>query len=418
MKKRKTVLAGIAAAAAVCIFGGCREQRQENPITTVSQSTEDEDPVDTMEDETLPGEGIPSYDVELPEELGSFAFAVWGTEYQLPVSYEEFTGNGWTYDGEEEEIISARSYLENEVFSAEQGSVTVDLMNPDAEDRPVRECWIAGFHVDTEKDEGREVYVSLPCGIALQSSVQEDVTAAYGAPKDRYEQEEYLYLTYQFGLNQTVEFGFENETGLLVQIDLRNLKNPEGDEELEHAVSHKTPMVEAYTEPETPGTDLAQAIVSYDGTLYQLPVPVAVMVEHGWEINRRESDEAVKGLEYGYATLEKDGKRLFGTVWNPSEEAVTVENCFVTSLYGDLDTTKVPITAAGDITLGMPKEEFLAAVHETYELETDEENGMETYTFSADDEQENYTSITVDTMLDLVRGIKVVRNQENTSVSE
>lgn len=414
MKKRWIVSAGVTAAAAVCIFCGCSGRRQESPITTVSQSTEDDDPVDTME-ETLPGEEIPVYDVELPQELESFAFAVWGTEYQLPVSYEEFAGNGWTYEGDPEEKISARSYLEGEVFSAETGSVTVDLMNPESEEKPVRECWIAGFHVDAETDGGKEVYVDLPCGIVFQSSVQEDVTAAYGAAKDRYEQEDNLYLTYQFGMNQTVQFGFDNETGVLMQLGLQNLQNPDGEEELAHAVSHRTPLVEAYQDPEGPGTDLGQFIVSYDGVLYQMPVPVSVMTEHGWEINRKESDEAVRGLEYGYATLEKDGKRLFGNVWNPSDEAVTVENCFVTSLYGDMDTTKVPVTVAGGITLGMPKEEFLAAVHETYDLKTDEENQTETYTFYADEEQQDYTEITVDTMLDLVRGIKVVKNQTDDS---
>ena len=194
-----------------------------------------------------------------------------------------------------------------------------------------------------------------------------------------------------------------------MRLDLQNLQNPNGEEELEHALSEETPEVKAYQAPEAPGTALDQFVVSYDGTLYQLPVPTAELLKHGWEINDKESDEAVKGLQYGYVTLEKNGERLFGNVRNDSEEAVTVENCFITALYGDMDTTKVPIAVAGGITLGTPEEVFLAAVSEDYKKTEDTENGTEIYTFYADETKENYTEITVDRALHLVRGIKVVK---------
>lgn len=386
---------------------GCEDRKQEIPITTVSQSTEDEDPEDTM-DGTLPGQGIPVYDVELPDELSSFDFAVWGVSYRLPMAYEEFVEYGWSYDGDGQDMISGQSYLAGETFTMEDSSVTVDLMNPESQEQPVSQCYIAGLHVDAETEEGKGVYVNLPGNIVFQNAVADDVTAAYGAPKDRYEQEDHLFLTYEYGFNRTVQLGFSQETGLLVQLDLQNLKNPSGDEELEHAVSQETPEVEAYQMPEMPGTELGEFIVSYDGTLYRLPAPVSEFMAHGWEINEKESDEAVKGLQYGYVTLEKDGKRLFGNVRNDSEAAVKIKNCFITALYGDMDTTKVPITVAGNITLGTPKEEFLAADLGKYKKTEDPETQTETYMFYSDGSEENYTEITVDTVLDLVRGIKVV----------
>ena len=52
--------------------------------------------------------------------------------------------------------------------------------------------------------------------------------------------------------------------------------------------------------------------------------------------------------------------KLYAVVNNYGEEATTVSNCFVTTLYGDLDTTKVAIVIAGGITLGMPEDDFLA----------------------------------------------------------
>ena len=408
MRGFKTGLMILMAAGVLWMLPGCRDQKQEIPISTVSQSTEDDDPEDTMQ-EQLPGEGIPVYEVELPDELYDFEYAVWGVSYQLPMTYESFTANGWSYDGDEQEMVSAQSYLEGEVFTAEDCAVTVDIMNPEASELPVSQCYIAGFHVDAETEEGKAVYVELPGKIVFQNSLEDDVIAAYGAPKDRYEQEQYLFLTYEFGMNRTVQLGFDNQTGLLMQLNLRNLKNPNGDTELEHAISGKTPEVEAYQAPDGPGTALSEFIVSYDGAYYRLPVPVAELVDHGWEINQKESDDAVKGLQYGYVTLEKDGRRLFGNVRNDSSEAVTVNNCFITALYGDMDTTKVPITVAGNITLGTPEEVFLAADLGEYKKTEDTENQMEIYTFYADGTEENYTEISVDTALGLVRGIRVVK---------
>ena len=408
MKRYGKGLAVLTAVGVLWMLSGCENRKQEIPITTVSQSTEDEDPEDTME-ENLPGEGIPVYDVSLSDELSSFEFAVWGVTYQLPLTYEEFIRNGWSYQGDDQASVSPQSYLENETFTMEDSAVTVDLMNPEASEQPVSQCYIAGFHVDAETEEGKAVYVDLPGKIVFQNSLEDDVIAAYGAPKDRYEQEQYLFLTYEFGMNRTVQLGFDNQTGLLMQLNLRNLKNPNRDTELEHAISGKTPEVEAYQAPDGPGTDLSEFIVSYDGVYYRLPVPVAELVDHGWEINRKESDEAVKGLQYGYVTLEKDGRRLFGNVRNDSSEAVTVNNCFITALYGDMDTTKVPITVAGNITLGTPEEVFLAADLGEYRKTEDAENQKEIYTFYADETEENYTEISVDTALGLVRGIRVVK---------
>ena len=74
-----------------------------------------------------------------------------------------------------------------------------------------------------------------------------------------------------------------------------------------------------------------------------------------------------------------------------------------------MDTTKVPITVAGNITLGTPEEVFLAADLGEYKKTEDAENQKEIYTFYADGTEENYTEISVDTALGLVRGIRVVK---------
>ena len=113
--------------------------------------------------------GIPVYDVSLSDELSSFEFAVWGVTYQLPLTYEEFIRNGWSYQGDDQASVSPQSYLENETFTMEDSAVTVDLMNPEASELPVSQCYIAGFHVDAETEEGENGL----CGPSGENRVSE-----------------------------------------------------------------------------------------------------------------------------------------------------------------------------------------------------------------------------------------------------
>ena len=169
----------------------------------------------------------------------------------------------------------------------------------------------------------------------------------------------------------------------------------------------------AYIAPETEGNQLQEFIVLYDGAYYKLPAPVSSFTANGWQINKEESDAAVKNGKYGYVTLEKAGQKLYAIVHNYGKDATTIRNCFVTTLYGDLDTTKVPITVAGGITLGMDEERFLSAAEgQTYEKTEDTDNKYDIYTFYAGEGHLDYTQVTIDQVLHLVRQIKVVHNQE------
>lgn len=413
MKRYALVLA----LAAVLAFSGCEDKREEIPIATNSSSRlDDEDPKDELEDE-LPGEDIPSYQAELEDRLSSFQLAIWGEIYKLPMTYEEFTAQGWVYGGDETVPVGAESYLNAEKFEQEGNVLYVDLMNPETDSRPVSQCYVAGLHMDAATAEGQGIYVNLPGDIVYQKSTEEDVTAAYGSPIDRYEQGKSILLTYEYGMNRVVKLGFDEENSVLMQIDLQNFRNPQGEEGLENVSDAVPAVVEAYIPPESDGIRLDEFIVRYDGELYRLPAPVSSFEGHGWTVNKEESDEAVRDGKYGYATLEKDGQKLYAVVHNYGAEPTTIRNCFVTTLYGDLDTTKVRTAIAGGITLGTSEEEFLSLVgDQKYEKTEDTDNGYDIYTFYISDTKLDYTQVTVDCTLGLVRQIKVVHNQDVAAV--
>ena len=81
-------------------------------------------------------------------------------------------------------------------------------------------------------------------------------------------------------------------------------------------------------------------------------------------------------------------------------------------LYGDLDTTKIPISITNGITLGTSESDFLAKAGDAKSEKTEkEDSNLTLYTFYSDDEKLDYTEIGIDNDLKLVRSIKVVHNQ-------
>ena len=177
--------------------------------------------------------------------------------------------------------------------------------------------------------------------------------------------------------------------------------------------------MEAYQAPEADSSEINDWTVRFDDVLYHLPVPVSELLDHDWTVNTKESDTAVLNGKYGYVTLEKGGQKLYCTVHNYGAEATTVRNCFVTSLYGDLDTTKIPISITNGITLGTSESDFLAKAGDAKSEKTEkEDSNLTLYTFYSDDEKLDYTEVGIDNDLKLVRSIKVVHNQPEAPEEE
>jgi len=208
MKKYRWVLTAVFAAFLVGT-SGCGKKTETIPITTISQSTDDDDPEDNLA-ASGDSDEIPEYDVDLSKNLNSFQLAIWGDTYEIPESYADFTALGWVYSGDDTKEIQPESFSEGESFEKDGNQITVDIANPDTTAKPVAECLIGGIHIDTSTAEGQNIYVGLPNGVTLQQSLMEDVESIYGVPKDRYEADTSVQFTYEYGLYQTITLGFEN----------------------------------------------------------------------------------------------------------------------------------------------------------------------------------------------------------------
>ena len=110
MKKYRWVLTAVFAAFLVGT-SGCGKKTETIPITTISQSTDDDDPEDNLATSGDSDE-IPEYDVDLSKNLNSFQLAIWGDTYEIPESYADFTALGWVYSGDDTKEIQPESFSE------------------------------------------------------------------------------------------------------------------------------------------------------------------------------------------------------------------------------------------------------------------------------------------------------------------
>ncbi|MGI6010664.1 MAG: hypothetical protein ACOX8H_04085 [Ruminococcus sp.] len=377
-------------------------------LTGCGKTQEESVPLVTEEELQQEEEEVPAADID--SELKSFEFSVQGTACRLPAAYEEMEEKGWKYEGDLAAEVAAESFLENQTLYLGDYSCTADITNFSPEPQPVEQCFVGRIVLETGK-QGEKV--TLPGNLALGEATAVQAQEAYGEPKDRYENDSEIIFTYEYGVYERAVLTFQTNTEVLVKAELCNQMNPQEQEMYENAGKGKTAEVEQYQAPETVSDDLMDFTVEYGGSLYRLPAPVSAFTDNGWEIDEESSDEAVKNGKYGYVTLVRGEQSLYAVVCNYGTEITAVNNCFVTSVHGDLTTTKVPIRIAHNITLGMPTEEFLGAVEGMEREETaGESSGTRMFTFYENEEKLNYTEVTVDDDLEMVSGIKVVHFRE------
>lgn len=137
----------------------------------------------------LPGEEIPEYAVDLPEDLSSFTIAIWGENYQLPMEWQAFEDMGWDYQGDGELTVDSESYLQGEIFEQSGNSLTVDIMNPRTTAQPVSDAILPVYRLILQRRRGLASMWICRGGITLQKSTLEEAVKAYGEPVDRFEGE-------------------------------------------------------------------------------------------------------------------------------------------------------------------------------------------------------------------------------------
>lgn len=298
------------------------------------------------------------------------------------MTYEDFTALGWTLSENDspDTMVPTGSYT-MVTFNNGEVSAYVDMINFGINEAAVTDCLVAGITLDMSWGDTDLTAnpVNLPGGISMGVSNVDDIKAAYGEPSDTYDSDLYTKMTYEKDSYEQVELCVYKESNTLLQVDIRNFKEPEGFDK--GSVSTEVPeIVTAYQTPEALGSDFMDPEVEFMGNLYRLPAPVSVFLDNGWEMKDVAEDAFIEGGGLEVIEMMKDNQTVRLSVYNLTENATFIENCFVTELsFGSYDPEVLALKLSENITLGADKSELIAKAGERGYLYEDEDNYLTIY---------------------------------------
>ena len=303
---------------------------------------------------------------ELGDDIYSFSMEFDGQTMKFPMTYQEFTDMGWELSSSEDPDtkVSTNSYGML-TFNKGASSVYADVINLGINEVGLEDCLIGGISVDGSYDvDLTAVSVKLPGDIELGKATLDDIKAAYGEPSDTYEGDLYTKLTYEKDSYQEVELSVFKDDNTLKEVDMRNFEEPEDYDK--GTVSDEVPdIVTSYEAPTALGDDMMDPAVEYMGDLYSLPAPVSAFTANGWEIQDAEDTPYVEGGGIAFIDMMKNNQSIHFSVYNETENATALENCFVRELsFATYDPESIEMKLSGDITLGADKAELIKMADE------------------------------------------------------
>lgn len=303
---------------------------------------------------------------ELGDDIYSFSMEFDGQTMKFPMTYQEFTDMGWELSSSEDPDtkVSTNSYGML-TFNKGASSVYADVINLGINEVGLEDCLIGGISVDGLYDvDLTAVSVKLPGDIELGKATLDDIKAAYGEPSDTYEGDLYTKLTYEKDSYQEVELSVFKDDNTLKEVDMRNFEEPEDYDK--GTVSDEVPdIVTSYEAPTALGDDMMDTAVEYMGDLYSLPAPVSAFTANGWEIQDAEDTPYVEGGGIAFIDMMKNNQSIHFSVYNETENATALENCFVRELsFATYDPESIEMKLSGDITLGADKAELIKMADE------------------------------------------------------
>lgn len=331
------------------------ETAEEATEETVEETAEEAPEEATEETEAAPA--------ELTDNLYDFQVKIGEEVYQFPMTFEEFTAKGWALGKNDspDTMVGSNSYT-SATFLMGENSIYADVFNLGINELPLDECLIGGISLDGSYGMDIEANtVELAGGIVMGQANVDDIKAAYGEPTDTYEGDLYTKLGYDQDMYQSAELYVYKDDNTLKEIDIRNFVEPEGFDK--GSVSTETPeIVAAYTAPSSLGDDFMEPVVEFCGDLYQLPAPVSAFTANGWALKDISDEDYVSGRDIAFIDMTKENQTVHFSVYNHTENAVTVENCFVRELeVGSYDPESITLKLSGDVTLGAAKKDLIAA---------------------------------------------------------
>lgn len=337
------------------------ETKNSENNETENVTTEEESQKDNTEISAKPGPYLNS--------LFEFKVSIGKIAYRIPIAYSAMTSRNWVYEDDDTVTLKPSQYTSEEFMDRDDVILYVSFFNMGINTQEIKDSLIGQITFDKLNLVGCETEIRFPGNIIYGQSTKDDLLKAYGEPTRIEEKDDKEVLIYEKGEYEWVKFTVDSDTQVINNVDMCNFTEPENfdggtiNEEIPEEVSN-------YKEPEDLGEDLSVAYVKLGSNVYSLPAPVSEFLENGWRVVEDESHQAVVAKGVGVVTLEKDGILISSDVINYADNAVYIENCFVTTVYVDLEENeKGNLSIPLGISVNMPSSE-LEKLLENVEYET------------------------------------------------
>ena len=309
----------------------------------------------------------------LSEKWSDFQIQIDDQVYQFPMTYQDFVSYGWTSEDSEFPTLEPSQY-DLLYFTKDDVRCMAYVINLAKNNMAADQCLVGGISIDSFDWDVSAGNVVLPGGIVRGEASAAAIEEAYGTPSDVYEGDLYKKLTYETDSYCRLEMSVDNETGVLSDIEVRNFVEPEGFDAGE--ISEEVPAeVTAYAKPDALGDSLEEFRISLDGAVYEVPVPVSVLIADGWELDTSDSDAEVAAHDIGWVTLRKGGQEIREIAVNYADYATIPENCWFETLSVGGYTLEAEGELPCGIKTGMAEADLTAILDQagvTYTTEADE----------------------------------------------
>lgn len=349
------------------------EAAQEQSEAAQTEAAEAQTDAGSDEAQTEEQTGAGADAAVLSDKWSDFQIQIDDQVYQFPMTYQDFLSYGWTSEDSEFPTLEPSQY---DLLYFTKGDVKcmTYVINLAKNNMPADQCLVGGMSIDSFDWDVSVGNVALPGGIVRGESDAAAIEAAYGTPSDVYEGDLYKKLTYETDSYCRLEMSVDNETGVLSDIEVRNFVEPEGFDAGE--ISEEVPAeVTAYAKPDALGDSLEEFRISLDGAVYEVPVPVSVLIADGWELDAADSDAEIAAHDIGWVTLRKGGQEIREIAMNYADYATIPENCWFETLSVGGYTLEAEGELPCGITTGMAEADLTAILDQAgiaYTTDSDE----------------------------------------------
>lgn len=343
--------------------------------------------------------------VILSDNLDDFTFKLDNVVYRLPITLEDFTGNGWSfpeYFNDYEKPIDSE-HKESAYLKKGENQISVELFNKSGNQKALKDCPIGRIEYDFSGD--LQFYIAGD--FLLNEKTFAEVKEKFGEPTSQDDYGVNINAVYEKTNSEWIyeryTFSFDSETKQITNISMVNFVKIED-------VANDNSDIEylsKYVAPNSLGNDLKSFNVSIMGNLYTLPAPVNEFTKNGWEIIESCDVGAGTYVDDGI-TMKKNGVTAKFGVYNFSTLQVDAKDATVFEVNTDeYDYKDIDLILPGNIKIGTTKEELEKALENSNDFSKEETETSTTYLLNG---RERYIHIWLSED-DIVSSITVIHKE-------